>query len=185
MWTVVSSPQAGSKRQTKVQIPPGFNLVKQWVLLGQGLFTGAEITQWQLLPKIHSSQVTSHERWNPAHCTTCRQLRMSLIQVAHWSQLPGGLASFCFFWVVQMVWTSFRTQLCPLSYSWSGSVSQQSLQLLYAWGGRDWVNLVFQILPESSLLKTLNILTSLKDGMFHFCRKEFPSMWKVSSEISE
>ena len=75
------SPQIGIPGKNEVWIAPKSNLVKnQWVYwgyflipIGEGLLTGAEMTQRQLaaLPTPTSAWVTAHKSWKPG---ACRQL---------------------------------------------------------------------------------------------------------------
>jgi hypothetical protein len=135
-------------QQTKVQILPKFSLVNGWVLLW--LLTGMWLrviyrsrnNSDSFITKAHSGILNSSGKLGLVHRTTYKQLNKleSIFQALSWSEhLPGNSAGLSIFQATQLVWASSRqlswsehlpgSLVCPI-------VSQQSLQLLCAWGGR-------------------------------------------------
>lgn len=77
---------------------------------GEGLLTEAEMTHRQLHHKTHPSMGDGSQSWEP------EALCVAYGSMAGWrASFPGG---------------------SPRPLGWCDSVSQQSLLLLYAWGGR-------------------------------------------------
>lgn len=108
--TQVCSPQIRSPRQAKAQVPSKSNLVGPefyWFYLqdmGQGLFTGTEMTQTAALVRHIPARVTAHERWEPrVCCPACRgsmgwQCPFQITRLLYYlPESRPGLRSLCSF----------------------------------------------------------------------------------------
>lgn len=125
MRTSIYSLQIGDQKQTTLKIPPKTNLVSQWVLswLLAETWVRGYLQDWKWLKqtnklypqKFTPERMTAHESWKPK---------------AHWTAW-GHSTAWSMSWHATQLFKASCSQL-----GLCGSICHQSLQLIWAHGGK-------------------------------------------------